>query len=342
MADSETGRTGALSGNDWGRVLPGFFVSALALLALFYLIDFGQFINYLRLADYRLVLGVALVMLTWLAVRSLLWQTLLRGRAPYGQVLLTLNEGYLLNNLLPFRLGEVGRAVLLSRKSRLSFWEVLASIAIERSLDLACAVAVLIACLPFLAGVSWPRQAALAVGVVVTLILGGFYFVARQRERLEALYVRVSRGQPWLERLGGHAVPMLLEGLSVLTNGRRFLAAISLVVLNWLLAIGQYYLLVRAFVPPGSILMGAFILAVGALGIAAPSSPGALGVFEAAIVGALAVFKADPAAGLALALTAHLLQVFITGLLGAIALARDGKSLIGLYQQIRRIQRARA
>ena len=92
----------------------------------------------------------------WILVRAKVWQTLLRNRASYRDVLFTVGEGYLLNNLLPFRLGELGRAFLISRKSepstssgqRMQFAEVLPTIVIERVVDLGISAAILLAALP--------------------------------------------------------------------------------------------------------------------------------------------------------------------------------------------------
>ncbi|MCC6957861.1 MAG: flippase-like domain-containing protein, partial [Anaerolineales bacterium] len=94
---------------NWRRLAPGLLVSAVALGVIFYLIDLERFLEALRLADYRYVILLFGITLVWLAVRSLAWRTLLSEQARYGQVFLTLNEGYLLNNVLPLRLGEVGR-----------------------------------------------------------------------------------------------------------------------------------------------------------------------------------------------------------------------------------------
>jgi hypothetical protein len=80
-----------------------------------------------------------------------------------------------------------------------------------------------------------------------------------------------------------------------------------------------------------------FSLGVAALGIAAPSSPGAVGVLELSIVGALSLFGLDASVALALALTIHVIQYLITGLLGSYALAKDGDSLMDLYRRVRRL-----
>ncbi len=78
---------------------------------------------------------------------------------------LTVCEGYLLNNFLPFRLGEIGRAFLMGRKSKLGFMEVLPTIVIERILDFAFAAAVLLSAIPFVVGATEAARVAVIIGV---------------------------------------------------------------------------------------------------------------------------------------------------------------------------------
>ncbi len=103
--------------NDARRWLPGALISLLLVAAILYFVDLPRVVDALRSADYRLLALALVLSFVWMIVRAVVWRTLLRGRAPYGLVLLTLGEGYLMNNFLPFRLGELGRAFLLSRKS---------------------------------------------------------------------------------------------------------------------------------------------------------------------------------------------------------------------------------
>lgn len=321
--------------NDWRRLLPGLVVSGLSLVLVFYFADMGKLLEALRLADYRYVLLAIFISLGWLMVRGLAWRTLLQNQASYGAVFWTLNEGYLLNNLLPFRLGEVGRAFLLGRKSHLGFWQVLSSILIERILDLALAVGLLFSTLPFVVGAVWARQAALGVGLFVVLGFILLYWLAHNQALALEWFERLKTHVPRLESVGGKAIVAFFNGLSVLTDGKRFLSALGWIILNWGVAVVQYMLMVWAFFPEAELLWGAFVLGVAALGIAAPSSPGAVGVFELSVVGALSIFKQDASTALALAITLHLVQVLLTALLGAAALARDGESLFGLYQELR-------
>ena len=322
-------------GNDWRRILPGLVISAISIGVLLYFADVRKLSEAIRLADYRLVLFSILVTLTWLVVRGLVWRTLLQDKAPYATVFWTLNEGYVLNNVLPFRLGEVGRAFLLSRKVGLGFWQVISSIIIERALDMAMAVGLLFSTLPFVVGATWAREAAFVVGGLVLLGLAVLYLLARNQRRALNLFERLGKRWNWLARRGGKVITSFLSGLGVLTNGLRFLSAVGWMLINWMVAVVQYYVMVKAFFPDTRLLWAAFSLGVAALGIAAPSSPGAVGVLELSIVGALSLFGLDPSIALALAITVHIVQYLTTGFLGTYALARDGESLIGLYRSVR-------
>jgi uncharacterized protein (TIRG00374 family) len=320
---------------DWQGLLPGLAISLVSLAILFYFADFQQFVIALRLADYRRVLLGLLMTLLWLVVRSFVWRTLLQDKATIGQVFISLNEGYLLNNVLPFRLGEVGRAYLLGRKAGLDFWIVLSTVVLERALDLLFAAGLLLCTLPFVVGASWARQAAFAAGSLVVLGLAVLWLLARNQDWALARFERLAARWPALGRFGERALPAFFSGLAVLTDGARFVRAVGWMVLNWAVALGQYYLLMTAFFPRAVFLWAAFSLGVGALGLAAPSSPGSIGVMELSLVGALAVFGLNPSISLAFALSSHLLQYLTTGLIGAYGLARDGESLVDLYRKLR-------
>jgi glycosyltransferase 2 family protein len=322
---------------DWKRILPGLIISLISLTVVLYLAKPGQLYQALRLADYRLVLLSLVFGLIWLSVRTLAWRTLLQNKAGYMQVFFAVNEGYLLNNVLPFRLGEVARALLLSVKANLNFWQVLPTVVIERVLDLAFAAGLLLSTLPFVVGASWARQAALGAVVIVFSGLVVLYLLARYRDRAIRFYERLSIRWPILAKFGGHSIEAFFNGLAVLTDLRLFLLAVFWIMLDWLIAIAQYYLLMRAFIPDAPLLWTAFTLGASALGIAAPSSPGAVGVYELVVVGALSLFGVQAATALAFALTAHLSQYLLVGVLGTIGLARDGESLIGLYGKVRNV-----
>src|SRR4030067_2004354 len=123
----------------WEGLLPGLIVSGIALAVVISLLDIKKFGQALLQADLRFLLAGALASLLWLVIRGFVWRTLLQNQASYRDSFFTINEGYLLNNVLPFRLGEIAAAFLMGRKTGLGFWQVHPSIFIARALDLAIA-----------------------------------------------------------------------------------------------------------------------------------------------------------------------------------------------------------
>lgn len=319
-------------------MLPGVIVSLAALAIVFYFADLDKVVQALRLANYWLIALYLSVSLSWLFIRALVWRTLLQEKASLGQVFLTLGEGYLLNNVLPFRLGEVARAFLLSRKANLGFLEVISTILIERALDVVMAVGILFCALPFVVGGSFVVEAALFTGGMVLTFLIALHLLARNqawaRRQFDALAARL----PVLGKVVGYnQIDAFFTGLAALVDRQRFIKAILLMLFNWLVALAQFYLLIRAFSPAAQPLWAAFTLGVSALGIALPSSPGAVGVMEAAIVAALSAFGLDHSTSLAIALTAHVANYLVSGIVGAYGLGRDGMTLSSLYRDVRSI-----
>src|SRR5512141_2971537 len=143
-----------------GRWLPGVIISVIAIILIIKFVDFGRLVQAIRTANYWLLLAFVAISLVWLATRGLVWRILLRNKASYRDSFFTICEGYLLNNFLPFRLGELGRAFLLGRKAHLDFMEVLPTILIERAVDLAFSAVILLAAIPFVVGAETARNAA--------------------------------------------------------------------------------------------------------------------------------------------------------------------------------------
>jgi hypothetical protein len=131
-----------------GRWLPGLFISAIAI---FFLIRFSNWREVLQAAsliDLALLVPALVFFLISMGFRALAWRVLLQNKVGYGRVFLTLNEGYLLNNIFPFRLGELGRAFLMSQATDFSGFFVISTIVIERAYDLDIAAGLLIANVP--------------------------------------------------------------------------------------------------------------------------------------------------------------------------------------------------
>jgi uncharacterized protein (TIRG00374 family) len=285
-------------------------------------------------ADYRL-LGVSLLLsFGWLFVRAMVWRTLLRDRPTYRDTMLALSEGYLLNNFLPFRLGEIGRAFMLSRRSGIAFSEILPTIVIERAMDLFFTAAIFLSALPFVVGIGATGQVAVYVGAAILLGVIVLYVLARNQKRALDLFHQLSARWPTLQKRGGGLLESFLAGLGVLTNGWLFVRFLIWMIVNWGLAAINYFVLMRAYFPQTQFVWSMFGLGAAAFGGAIPSLPGAVGTFEGALGGALTLLTGDQSTALAVALTARVFNYVTSILLGGYALSREGETISGVYRQL--------
>ena len=320
---------------DAKRWLPGALVSVLLIGGILYFVDFRRLAEAFRSANYLILAFALSLSFVWMAVRGIVWRTLLRNRASYRDVFLTVGEGYLMNNFLPFRLGEIGRAFLLSRKSDLQFMEIIPTIVIERAVDLAFSAMVLLISLPFVAGVEGAGQIGVVVGVVVLLGLLALYLLARNRQWALDLFNKLSQRWPVLQRVGGSFIESFLEGLAVLTDGWLFARFLFWMTVNWSVAILSYYLMMIAFFPETQVIWAFFGLGVAAFGNAIPSLPGAIGTFEGAFAGALTLLTGDQSTSVAVALAGRVYLYLSSLVVGFIGLASEGETLSGIYQQLK-------
>ncbi len=319
---------------DAKRWLPGAIISIVLIAAILYFVDIPKVIAAIGAADYRILALAAVLAYAWMFVRAIVWRTLLRGRAPYRDVLLSLGEGYLLNNILPVRLGELGRAFMLSRKTDLQFVEILPTIIVERVVDIGYTAGIFLAALPFVAGAAGANRIGLVAGVVVVIGLVAMYLLARNEQWALNTFHSLSARWPAVQRLGGGILEPFLAGLAVLTNGWVFARFLFWMTLNWAVAIVNYYLTIRAFFPQTQLTWAMFGLGAAAFGGAVPSLPGAVGTFEGAFGGALTLLTGDRSTSLAVALVARFFNYLTSFTIGGFALSREGESLSGIYRQL--------
>jgi uncharacterized protein (TIRG00374 family) len=317
------------------RVLPGVIVSLIALVIIFMIVDWQDVLRALAQADYRyLSLGLPVYLLGYV-FRALAWRTLLRGDVPFKEVFLTMHAGYLLNNVLPLRLGELGRAFLLGRK-KLGFWRVFSTILVERAFDMILASGLFLGSIPFVLEASESAWTVYLVAGVVMVGMVTLHLLARYQDWATIQFENISRRLSFLSRFGVEQLQSFFDGLSILVDFSKFMRVLVWMVISWGLNVLYSYILLLAFDPMGEILWAAFGLGTVALGVALPSSPSYIGIVEAAWIGAFSLFGVLYSTALAYALTGHLLHIIVSGVFGGYALAREGKSFQQIYAELRK------
>ena len=272
-----------------------------------------------------LVLAVAVSFLL-MAFRTWRWQLELRPleHIPFGRLWVVTAVAYLAINLFPARLGEVVRPWLLSRRSKVSFSNVVGNLVVEKTMD---SVVILFYILAGLLTVEnlppWVRRGAMVPAVfAVTLVL----LVVLLWWRGEAFVDRwVLKRLP--ERFGAglkRVLSAIIAGMQVLPNPTLLLAVFLVSLALWFLPILSSYIMIRAFDFPLPFSAAVVVFIFIGFGTALPNVPGMIGPYQYACVLALELFGIDKVDALAYGLVLNAVQLLTIIVQGLIALPFAG------------------
>jgi glycosyltransferase 2 family protein len=303
-------------------------------------VNLGEVVEHLRNARLApLFVAVLLATLTY-PIRLIRWRLLLRdvhgGPLPATPLWHAVAIGFMANNILPFRAGELVRLLAATRLAGARFTAVLSSVAVERVFDGLAVVGLLSVSLiasdlpsdVAVGGVSL-RHAAQASGLLGAAALG----VALLVVAFPAASERVVRRLLPVGRMADRIVSLIegiRHGLAVLKSPALLAGTIVWSVILWLVNAFAFYVAFRAFdIPVG--FMGALLLqGILIFGITVQLTPGFLGQFEAAIVAGLALFQVPTAVASSYAIAFHATTFIPIVLLGAWSLARTPVALSDL------------
>jgi uncharacterized protein (TIRG00374 family) len=312
-------------GRGW-KIAASLVVSAIALWAVLRHVDGADLARAVASARPGWLLLALATLIVMFALRAARWAILLGG-TPFWATFHALNIGYLMNSTLPLRVGEVGRAYVVSDRTGVGMARALSSVVVERAIDLASVALLFAAC----AGrvpmpQAFARAASLgAVAVLVAVVVGAVLLA--KAEAIEAR-VRARLGKRG-DRIASvwNALHEVRDGLRAVGSVRRLGVILALTVAIWVVVILVAYFAMAAFLPPDSDAAGLVVVAAN-LGGALPSAPGGLGVVQAFAKMALILpfhLPEDPA--LAFVLVWSLGSQLTSIALGLVGLGRLGMSL---------------
>jgi uncharacterized protein (TIRG00374 family) len=308
------------------RALLGIVVSVGAVWVLLRSVDVGAAFEVLRHANLSAVGLMVVTVLLDVGARGARWRALLSPIRPlaYPRVLGYTYLGYLANNVLPARLGELVRSHALGEGEGISRTTVLGTVVVERIVDTVIVVGVAAAAVVALGvGGVVSTGVVLGAGFVAVLLVGLALAVMSHRlpfaDRLTALAERVPRVLELARRLR--------DGLSVVGSPSALAAAVVLSILAWSASIATFVVAGAAVGIALTPVQGALLSSGVALATIVPSGPGYLGTFELTAVGIASQYGVDTNAAFALALLAHAMILLVTSVGGAAAALRLGVGL---------------
>jgi uncharacterized protein (TIRG00374 family) len=289
-----------------------------------------------------LLIAVILATLTF-PLRLIRWRLLLRHESgrPYPALPLwhAVALGFMANNLLPLRAGELIRSYTASRLGNIRFTTVLSSIAVERIFD-----GLTIAGLLTLALLSPDLPGSVMVGGVsvarlarVAGLLGGLALLLAMAVLAAPLWAeRLVRAiLPW-PQVANRVVSLIegvRQGLVVLRTPVRLILVVFWSFALWLVNALAFYAGFAAFDIPVSYVGALLMQGLLVLGISIPSTPGFFGPFEAVIVAALALYGVPRDLAFTYAISFHVTTFIPITVLGLWSLTRVPGGFKGLRRR---------
>jgi uncharacterized protein (TIRG00374 family) len=273
--------------------------------------------------------GIALNVGVYLALALRWWALLLAVQPTAVTDMIDFSMiGLLAGLLLPMRLGDLGKSVLLGRYTGASSAVILGSVLVERFLDV-LAMVTLGALLTFVMPVPPAIQTAVA-SLAAVMIAAAVALVALVRFKA-ALLRLFDRLTGWLpHRLTGTfraVLVRLIDGLGCIHSPRQLLLVIVSTFLIWGLSIAMQFMYMRAFEIATPWAAAALVTLAINLGGLIPASPGGVGIYQYLVQFALSVWNVDASRSLGYAVVSNILVIIVVTILGAISLSRKNLSL---------------
>jgi hypothetical protein len=289
-------------------------------------LDFGELVAELRGARLVWVVPMAALAVLSLWLRALRWAILLRTLGPLGDtpVFEATCIGFMGNMVLPLRAGEAIRPIVVARGGRFKLPAGLATVAIDRLLDMV--MLGVFACLALFVVPTGDtlRTAAHGLAIAVGLGIVVLGLILRAAGWIELFVARVSGRLPViLARILKEAVGGFLRGIRGLSDWRTLAAALFYSALIWIVAAltfvtGALALEIQAPLLP----LGIAAAVIVAAAVSVPSAPGFIGVYWAGSEMALALFGVGKATAFTFGILTWAVQLVVIVALGMWSLAR--------------------
>jgi uncharacterized protein (TIRG00374 family) len=306
-------------------------------------IHFNDVVAEIKRVKLAPLVACVLIATSTFVIRIFRWRILLRaddgGPLPAGPLWHAIAIGFMANNVLPFRAGEVLRSLAITRLTRTRLTSAFSSIAAERLFDGIALVSILVvglllSGLPATTAIGNVRVTHIAVVAGITfgagLVVAGL--VVAFPQPAERLILRIVPFPKLAQRMVA-MIEGVVHGLSVVRSPTRILAVTGWSLAVWLVNVTSFYVAFKAFDIPVNFAGAMLMQGILAFAISAPTAPGFVGVFEGAIKATLLLYGISDKVAVTYALLYHATTFVPITLLGAWSLMKTGLGLENLRKE---------
>ncbi len=263
-------------------------------------VELHNVIDALRAADLRYLAPYFAILTAIHFCRTLRWGILLEpvGKPTFGRLNLASAVGFMGLVVMPFRLGEFARPLLIAEHGKISPSAAMGSIVVERVVDGLCMALVLFVALFFSTPadsapeqLAWARRGGLIVFAMFLAILA-FIALAYVKRAFAVDLVRRAFS-PLSTKLSEKLAGMLdafIGGLRLVPDRRKIALFFGLTITYWSINGLGMLLLARGFGLDLDVAAAFTLLGILVIGVMIPAGPGMLGTFQGAVILGMELF----------------------------------------------------
>lgn len=312
----------------------GLLISASALFWLAQQFNLAELTDALQQVDLFVLVPVPVLILMSFIMRAQRWRLLVdhQPQIRFWPSFSALMIGYLLNNILPARAGDVARALELGRSEKMSRTKAFATLVTERTVDLVTTLTLLAAVLlGYPALPEWIKKAGMLIALLSIAAMSLLVLAHTTGRRwIPRLVAMLSQWLPGAVRTKlDQMVMSTLEGIAGMFRSSHAVGFLLLTGFIWALEVVMVHLVASSVGLPLALGNALLVLLVLAMGSMVPSSPGQLGTYEFVGLAALALVAIQGPMALAFIVMLHLLTLMGSTVIGVVCLlARERSPLL--------------
>ena len=261
------------------------------------------------------------ILAVWL--RALRWRYLLPQRSGVrtSNLFAATMMGYMGNNLLPLRVGDIARAYIAAKRERASTSAFLATVVVERLLDVFSLLLIFGVLFFFIPFPAWLKKGAYLLLTASLLALALLLWIKAKKEHVGS-FIQQKFSFSGAQRIANLS-HTFLDGLKGLEPRRELVVVLFLSIPLWVAyALATYTALMASHLDLPLVASWVVLSFLG-IAVSIPSAPGFIGTFQFFSVAALALFAVDEGHAFGFSLIFQFSQFVPITLIGWFLLLRE-------------------
>lgn len=297
------------------KICTGIFFSVLFIIIIIRSVDFIKVLDEIKKFDLRLLWVLIGIYFFGMVIRTLRWQIIIKQvkYLNFSPIFKALVYGFMINNVLPAKVGEIARAEYLARKYHTSRSFLLGTVVTERLFDVFIVLMFFVLSMVFSVTIRnvFYNNIWLLIIIVAGLMLAIIFMLNKYLRDIILIIIPIKfREQIRI------VLDKFSKSIGFVRNGKQLMYILLLSVIIWFGTYLSCYVILTGLnvkLPFNAYL---FIVSAASLGMVIPSTSANIGVYHAVAMSVVMLWSVNKETALSYAIISHAFDFFPNVILG--------------------------